>query len=261
MGGLFNKIPLTSWTFGIGLLALIGCPLFSGYFSKDLILAYAFHQHPLFYWAGSFTAFLTAFYMCRLYIVAFFGKARVPAAEHPHESPKVMTVPLVILAVFSFIAGWSIAGYGIENFYHAWQVNLLHATGQVPETGQYIPVPELPEFYAFVPLALIVSGVLAAWYLYFGCASDPLDIRVLARKFYVDEFYDQRVVAGQQDAANLLSWLDNWVLDGVILRGAAYITVGVGEVLRLFQTGSLQTYAFLFSLGGALVIYFALFVH
>ncbi|MCE0496679.1 MAG: NADH-quinone oxidoreductase subunit L [Methylacidiphilales bacterium] len=250
MGGLFKKIPLTAWTFGIGLLALIGCPLLSGFYSKDLILAFAFHTHPLFYWVGSFTAFLTAFYMTRLYVIAFFGPARTPAAEHPHESPSVMTVPLVILATFSVIAGWSIWGYGIKDYYHTWAVN-----------GQDIPLPELPGFYGFVPLVLVVSGVLAAYYLYCDRSTDPLDIRILAQKFYIDDFYDRSLVGGQQHAVNLLSWLDNWVLDGFIIRGAAYVTVGIGEILRLFQTGNLQTYAFLFSLGGAVVIYFALFAH
>jgi len=257
MGGLFKKIPLTAVTFGIGYLALIGCPPFSGYFSKDLILAYALEHHPLFYWAGSFTAFLTAFYMTRLYIVAFLGDARTPAAEHPHESPSVMTVPLILLAIGSAIAGF----VGIGNYYHAWALNVLYTTGQMTQTGLYVAPPELSFFYSFVPLALIIGGVASSYYLYFGRSTDPLDIRILANKFYFDEIYDRRIVGGQQRAANLLAWLDNWVLDGVILRGAAYVTVGIGELLRLFQTGSLQTYAFLFSLGGALVIYFALFVH
>jgi len=259
MGGLFKKIPLTAWTFGIGLLALIGCPFLSGFYSKDLILAFAYAQHPFFFWVGSFTAFLTAFYMTRLYVIAFLGPARTPAAEHPHESPSVMTVPLVILAVCSIIAGWSFIG--IRNYYHAWAVNLLHTTGQMPLTGQYISLPELPGFYGYVPLALVVSGVLASYYLYRNRSTDSLDLQILAQKFYIDDFYDRSLVGGQQRAANLFSWLDNWVLDGFILRGAAYVTVGVGEILRLFQTGSLQTYAFLFSLGGAAVIYFALFAH
>jgi NADH-quinone oxidoreductase subunit L len=264
MGGLFKKIPLTAWTFGIGLLALIGCPFFSGFFSKDLILAFAYsHYHifgcPIFFWAGSLTAFLTAFYMTRLYMVAFFGAARSAAAGHPHESGLWMTVPLVILALLSLIAGWPFVG--ISDYYQAWGVALHEATGQLKETGRYVPLPEIPGIYAYVPFTLVACGVLASYFLYRGRATDPLDIRVLAQKFYIDEFYDRSLVGGQQRAANLLSWLDNWVLDGFILRGAAYVTVGIGEILRLFQSGSLQTYAFLFSLGAAAVVYFTLFAH
>jgi NADH-quinone oxidoreductase subunit L len=261
MGGLAKKIPLTAWTFCIGFLALAGCPLLSGFFSKDLILAFAYTNHPLYFWVGSFTAFLTAFYMTRLFVVAFLGSARTSAAAHPHESPLVMTIPLVILAVFSVIAGWSINGNGVGNYYHVWAINQLNTTGQLPLTGKYIPLPELPGFYGYVPLVLVISGVLAAFFLYRDRSTDPLDIRILARKFYIDEIYDRSLVGGQQRAANLLSWLDSWVLEGLIIRGAAYVTVGIGELLRLFQTGSLQAYAFLFSLGGAVMVYLALFTH
>jgi NADH-quinone oxidoreductase subunit L len=106
-----------------------------------------------------------------------------------------------------------------------------------------------------------VLGVVSAFYLYWGSATDPLDIEILANKFYFDEFYDRNLVGGQQWAARFLNWIDGWILDGLIIRGSAYVSVGVGEILRLFQTGSLQGYAFLFSLGGILLIYFTLFAH
>ncbi len=100
-----------------------------------------------------------------------------------------------------------------------------------------------------------------AYLLYWNAETDPLDIKILAGKFYIDEFYDRSLVGGQQLAARFLNWIDAWILDGLIIRGSAYISVGVGEILRLFQTGSLQGYAFLFSLGGLLLIYFTLFGH
>ncbi|HUB66145.1 MAG TPA: NADH-quinone oxidoreductase subunit L [Candidatus Methylacidiphilales bacterium] len=261
MGGLFKKIPLTAWTFLIGFLALSGFPLLSGFFSKDLILAFAYTHHPFYFWVGSFTAFLTAFYMTRLFVVAFFGPPRTPAAEHPHESPAVMTAPLVILAVFSVVAGWSFGGYGIGNYYHLWAINQLNATGQLLPTGKYIALPELPGFYGWVPSMLVIAGGLTSLWLYWDRSTDPLNIRILAQKFYFDEIYDRSLVGGQQRAANLLSWLDSWILEGLIIRGAAYVTVGIGELLRLFQTGSLQAYAFILSLGGAVVIYLTLFTH
>jgi NADH-quinone oxidoreductase subunit L len=260
MGGLAKKIPLTFWTFLVGTLALIGCPFFAGAFSKDFVLAVAYLRHPAFYWVGVITAYLTAFYMTRLVVVAFFGSARVPEAEHPHESPRVMTIPLILLAIPSFLAGYKI--FGIQNFFHTWTLELLRTTGQIPNDGSYVALPELPFFLGeAVPALFVLAGVSAAYALYRGRERDPLHLKVLAHKFYFDEFYDRELVGGQQMLAGFLSWIDNWILDGVILRGAAYLSVGAGELLKLVQTGNLLTYAFLFSLGGGLLIYFTLFVH
>jgi NADH-quinone oxidoreductase subunit L len=262
MGGLARKIPLTFWTFIIGMLALIGFPFFSGFFSKDLILAVAYASHPLFYWVGAFTAFLTSFYMTRLVVVAFFGRARTPAAEHPHESPPVMTVPLIILAVLSLVGGFSFAGVGIKYFYHAWSLDQLRITGQIANDGRYVALPEMSLLLGMiVPLLMVFAGLTLGILLYRGRDKDPLHLSLLAHKFYFDEFYDRKLVAGQQLFARVLNWLDSWILDGVILRGTAYLSVGVGELLKLVQTGSLQTYAFVLSLGGALLIYFTLFGH
>jgi NADH-quinone oxidoreductase subunit L len=260
MGGLAKKIPLTFWTFAIGTLALIGCPFFAGSFSKDFVLTVAYAYHPAFYWVGVFTAFLTAFYMSRLVLVAFFGPARTPAAEHPHESPRVMTIPLVLLAIPSILAGWSFVG--IKGFFYNWSVDVLRSTGQVANDGSVVAPPEINFFLGeIVPALVVLLGVGLACALYKGREHDPLHLKVLAKKFYFDEFYDRDLVGFQQYFANFLSWIDSWILDGVILRGGAYLSVGLGEMLKLFQTGSLQTYAFLFTLGGGLLIYFTLFAH
>jgi NADH-quinone oxidoreductase subunit L len=260
MGGLARKIPLTFWCFALGMLALIGCPGFSGSFSKDFVLAVAYARHPIFYWVGALTAFLTAFYMTRLLVVAFFGPAHTEAARHPHESPRVMTIPLILLAIPSVLAGY--AFFGLKNFYHAWAISLLHTTGQIPNDGRYVAVPELGFFLGeAVPALFVLAGVVLAFVLYLGRETDPLHIKVLARKFYFDEFYDREIVGGVQLFASVWSWFDSWILDGVIIRGGAYLSVAAGEVLKLIQTGNLQTYAFLFTLGGGLLIYFALFLH
>jgi len=262
MGGLWKKIPLTSWTFGIGMLALIGFPFLSGSFSKDYVLSIAYTYHPVFYWVGVFTAFLTAFYMTRLFVVAFFGKAHVPEAEHPHESPSVMTTPLIILAVLSVIGGYSIAGYGIKDYFTSWAGNQFVVAGQPFNSGHIVRADEPGWFLEMgVPLIIVLLGVAAAYQLYRNRSTDPLHLKILAKKFYLDEIYDRSLVGGQQMAAGFMAWIDSWILEGLIIRGTAYLSAGAGELLRLFQTGSLQTYAFLFSLGGALVIYFALFAH
>jgi NADH-quinone oxidoreductase subunit L len=260
MGGLRAKIPITFWTFVIGTLALIGCPLFSGAFSKDFVLTVAYLRHPAFYWVGVITAFLTAFYMTRLVVVAFLGGPRTPAAGHPHESPRVMLIPLILLAIPSVLAGWPIPFIGIRNFFLSWETGVFRSTGQLSADATAARLPEIGFFLGeAVPAVIVLLGVASAYALYRGRASDPLHIRVLAHKFYIDEFYDRALVHGQQLFANFWSWIDSWILDGLIIRGAAYLSVGVGELLKLFQTGSLQTYAFLFSLGGGLLIYFTLF--
>jgi NADH-quinone oxidoreductase subunit L len=259
MGGLARKIPLTFWTFLLGYLALIGFPGFAGFFSKDLILNVAYEANPWFYWVGAFTAFLTAFYMTRLVVVAFLGNGRTEAAQHPHESPPVMTMPLIILAVLSVIGGFAL---GIRGFYHGWSVDQLRDTGQLPAASIAPMLPELSfALGTIVPLVMVFGGIGLAFALYRGRDRDPLHLKVLAHKFYFDEFYDNQLVGGQQLFARFLNWIDSWILEGAILRGLAYLSVGAGELLKLLQTGSLQTYAFILSIGGALLIYFTLFAH
>jgi len=258
MGGLSQKIPLTFWTFAIGMLALIGCPLLAGSYSKDYVLTVAYLYDPVFYWVGLFTAGLTAFYMTRLVVVAFFGSPRTEAAKHPHESPWHMTTPLVLLAILSVIGGW----IGLKTYYHGWNVTVLQDIGFMPRDGNEVGFPEISAFLDLIlPITMVAFGVAAAYLIYWGRDKDPLNIRILAHKFYIDEFYDRSLVGGQQLTARFFAWIDSWILDGLILRGAAYISVGFGEILRLFQTGSLQGYSFLFALGGVVLIYFTLFVH
>jgi len=171
-----------------------------------------------------------------------------------------MTIPLVILAVCSVIAGYSFVG--IKDYYYSANINLLQTTNQLPTDGRYIAPPEIGWVFEMgVPLLAVLGGVAGAYLLYRGRSSDPLHIKVLARKFYFDEFYDRSLVGGQQVTANFFAWIDSWILEGAIIRGMAYLSAGLGEMLKLFQTGSLQAYAFLFSLGGVLLIYFTLFAH
>jgi NADH-quinone oxidoreductase subunit L len=257
MGGLFKKIPLTSITFIIGMLALCGVPPFAGFWSKDYLLSIAMQRSPVYYFFGVGTAFLTAFYMTRLVTIAFFGKARTKAAEHPHESPWHMTTPLVILAVLSVIGGF----IGLENYYSGWKDAIIQ-TLQFPIRNSGGEVNFFTE--SILPGTVVALGIGSAWLLYRDVATDPLKggfYRVLADKFYFDDMYDNWVVGGQQLAARFFAWIDRWILDGLIIRGAAYVCVGFGELLRLFQTGNLQAYAFFFTLGGILLIYFTLFVH
>jgi NADH-quinone oxidoreductase subunit L len=265
MGGLLRKIPLTGITFLIGMLALSGIWPFAGFWSKDYLLSLCYLRSPFFYGVGVFTAFLTAFYMTRLVVIAFFGPARTKAAEHPHESPWHMTTPLVILAVLSCIGGV----IGLKGFYHGWSTSVaenIHfvAPFKITEPGAFLEM--------ILPLATVVLGIGCAWSLYYDAKTDPLEhvsinllvgrihpFSILANKFYFDDIYDNYVVVTQQMVARSFAWIDSWIIDGLIIRGAAYVCVGFGELLRLFQTGNLQAYAYVFTLGGIILIYFTLF--
>jgi len=167
MGGLSRKLPVTFVTFTVGALALIGCPPFSGFFSKDAILALAYERNMTIFILGLFTAFLTAFYVVRLLIIVFFGETRSEAAHQSKESPIVMTGPLIVLAILAALGGF---GFFARNF---------------------LPLPTEKETAFLVPVlafvALIVGSGLAIA-LYRNRVSEPIDVEVLRDKFYFDEF-------------------------------------------------------------------------
>src|SRR6201994_2134564 len=227
MGGLRNKMPVTFWTFLIGTLALIACPPFAGFWSKDDILASADHNIPAFLAIAAVT-FLTAFYMSRLFVVAFLGESRSVHARHAHESPRVMTVPLIILPVPACIAG-------------------LPFIAPI-----FIKVPEhegSPLGAMAVSLLAVAAGVASGFYLYKGKNKDSVDIPLFEHKFYFDEFYRSLIKWTQDLLADVSAFFDRWVIDGGLVRGLGGITWGAGFALRFLQIGNLQAYAFLFGAG------------
>ena len=243
MGGLRSRMKWTFLTFIAGYLALIGCPGLSGYFSKDLILLAAYNGNKIIFLFGLFTAFLTAFYMTRLVVVAFFGDARSDAAKHGHDGPSAMTLPLCILAILSIFAGLA----------HGYFEKLVE--GVAHQEHSYV-VPLL------ATLAFL-GGLTIAWRLYSGRSEEPLQLPVLSallkNKFYIDELY-AALIAGTQDLlAACTSWFDKWILDGVFVRGLSGCVWGTGFVLRFLQFGNLQAYAFLFGTGVVALVYFIVF--
>jgi NADH-quinone oxidoreductase subunit L len=238
MGGLSRKLPVTFVTFTVGALALIGCPPFSGFFSKDAILALAYERNMTIFILGLFTAFLTAFYVVRLLIIVFFGETRSEAARQSKESPLVMTGPLIVLAILAALGGF---GFFARNF-------LPLPTEK--ETAFLVPV------LAFVAL-FVGSGLAIA--LYRNRVSEPIDVEVLRNKFYFDEFYTWLINWTQELLARVSAFFDRWIIDTVAVDGSSRGTWGIGAVLRLIQVGNLQAYAFLFGLGVVAVIYFAVF--
>ena len=239
MGGLQQKMPITFWTFLVGTLALCGFPPFSGFWSKDVIIASGFEEHPF---AGTFlaiAAFFTAFYMARLFTVAFLGTPRAGPAEYAHESPQVMTGPLIVLAIPATIAGFP----AIANIFL-----------KVPEHESSTGPTAL-----MISLLALVAGLGLGFMLYREKAKDPISIPLFANRFYIDEFYRSLVKWTQDLLAGISAFVDRWVVDGGVIGGLAGITWGFGFALRFLQIGNLQAYAFLFGFGVVLLLYLILF--
>jgi NADH-quinone oxidoreductase subunit L len=257
MGNLRKKMPVTFWTFLVGALALCGVPPFSGFYSKDSIFAQALEEKSYGLFAVAvFIAALTTFYTFRLFFVVFSGKEKSEGASHAHESSAVMTVPLVVLAVFSFIGG----GIGIWNNY---------GSQFIPDFKPLTLAEQLTEpFHNLFPmlcgLGAVVIGFFLALSLYKNAATDPLPAKLgglataMKDKFYFDELYEATVIRLHDFIATVCDWFDRWMVEGFcigLIRGGTNLS---GRALRLMQTGNLQTYAFLFVFGVAVVLYFVL---
>jgi NADH-quinone oxidoreductase subunit L len=262
MGGLRKKLPATWWTFLFGTLALAGLWPFSGFFSKDSILAQALVQHSVgFFVLAGFVAMLTTFYMFRLLFVVFYGAKKSEAADHAHESPGVMLWPLRILAVLSFIGGF----IGIEPLYHRAFGSVI---GEPPVTESFVrslfaPFREAPVAALFGLLAIAV-GFGAAYILYANADKDPIAqkypplSRLLRNRFYLDEIYQRTVIKLHDRIAAIAGWIDSALIDGVGIGTVRWGTDFAGRWLRLVQSGNLQAYAILFALGVALVLWMVL---
>jgi NADH-quinone oxidoreductase subunit L len=244
MGGLRTKIP---WTFGVMLcasLAIAGFPFTSGFFSKDAILLAADHRAPWIYWVGVFTAGMTAFYVFRAFFMTFFGKYR--GQEHPHESPPVMMIPLVILAVLSIVGGKL---FNIPDFLHT-----------------VFPAVEAPE--EFGPMAVASAagllGIALAYLMYVYKPGIPDSIAngakglytLIYNKYFVDEIYDAAVVKPLVEGSRVVLWkgADAGLIDGMV-NGIGARAKGIGGVLRLAQSGNTRSYATWVAFGSVLLIF------
>ncbi len=251
MGGLREKMPATYRTFLIGTLALCGVPPLSGFFSKDGILAAAadsHHGNPVLFGIGILAAVLTTLYMGRLVLVAFHGAHRSDQASHAKESPSVMTVPLWILLVPTLVAGF----FPVEHMINQ-TLGLHHAGGHAAA----------PLAMAFSVLALMIGGSVA-WSHYAGAGTDPLTQRfsglstLLRNRLWMDEIFSGMIAITHEAVSKLAGWVDQKILRGAIMGLFQHGVDIIGRGLRLVQSGSLQTYAFLFVVGVALVIYIVL---
>ncbi len=242
MGGLRKFMPITFYTLGIASLAISGFPGFSGFFSKDAILSAAYVHSPWMFWVGAITAGVTAFYVFRAYFLAFFGDYR--GHHHPHESPLVMTLPLIVLAVLAAVGGF----LSVPNW----------LSPQFPLSAQENLTP------MFISAACGIIGIVIAWFLYVAqpAMADSLKntagplYTLVANKYYVDEFYRAVIVRPLEIISTFILWrgIDEGVIDGALVNGFGRVIRGWGSLFRYFQSGSIRNYAAWVFAGSLIVI-------
>ncbi|RYY56890.1 MAG: NADH-quinone oxidoreductase subunit L [Chitinophagaceae bacterium] len=269
MGGLSKYMKITNLTFLIGCIAIAGIPGFSGFFSKDEILAGAFARSPIIYGVGLFTALLTAFYMFRLYATTFRGSFRGTHDQehHLHESPAAITIPLVILAVLSVVGGY----IGIPEFmvHGAHRLaDFLHpifASSQeiFEQHGHTHPDHQTEWILTGLSSALIIVVVVFAWKK-FSAKPDIAEAqgfgKVLENKWYVDELYDKVIVQPIYKFAGFLSnVVERLVIDGLV-NGVGRLVNYSGRQLRLLQSGQVGSYVLLMVIGMLLVFVIQFFL-
>ena len=257
MGNLRKKMPVTFWTFLIGALALSGIPPFSGFYSKDSILAQTLEQKNYVLFAVAISvAGITAFYIFRLFFVVFFGKEKSEVVSHAHESPLVITLPLAVLAIFAAIGGF----ISITNNYNS-QFAPDHETLSILQ--QFIEPLRTPIPMLF-GIGVAALGIFKAFSLYAKADKDPLPEKLgglataMKNRFYFDEFYEATFIRAHDFIATVADWIDRWLVEGFCIGAIRGGTDLSGRALRLMQTGNLQTYAILFVLGVVLLLYFVL---
>jgi len=254
MGGLRKKLPITFITMLIGTLAIAGLPPFSGFFSKDEILAHVYEHDKIMWVIGVFTAFLTAFYMFRMLFLTFFGTYRGThhAEEKIHESPKSMTIPLIVLAVLSAVGGF----IGIPEVLggHHWLSQWLSPViMHHPEAGDHST--------EFMLMGITIVGVLISIGIAYSRyvkqnhvpvaaeAKRPVLASISYNKFYIDELYDA-IIRKPLDALSTFFYkiVDTKIVDGIV-NGLGLGTSEASKGLRLLQSGNVGFYIFMMVVG------------
>jgi NADH-quinone oxidoreductase subunit L len=230
MGGLWKRTPLTFATMLCAAVAIAGVPPFSGFHSKDAILLAAHHHAPWMYWIGVLTAAMTAFYVFRAIFLAFLGDYR--GSAHPHESPPAMSIPLVVLGLFSLWGGYFNVLPWLEPIFPAAE-------------------PGHDALLVYVSVAAGLAGIALAWLFYvarpgwsdaFAAKAGGL-YRLVLNKYYVDELYNAAIVNPLRDLAGWLARaFDQRGIDGAV-NGMAGVAGWLGAQARRLQTGLVGLYA------------------
>jgi len=277
--GLRYLMPTTFWTFWFGALALSGVFPFAGFWSKDAIIGAAGARgeagpaamlYTVLFWASLFTAFLTAFYTFRGLFLTFYGRERVPpeAGHHAHESPSVMTAPLMVLALCALCVG------ALFDWHHLFAAFLGHTPSLAYsgiQTATHASGGHSHLGLAVFSTAVALLGIGLAAYFYLGdqrqierltrLMSSPLGLKLYqlsSGKFYIDAIYALLVVWPLRLAASASYWFDRYVIDGLV-NFCGHVPVVLGAVLRSLQSGMVQFYALVMVLG-TLVLIATLFV-
>ncbi len=270
MGGLKKYMPITYWTMFIAALASAGVPGFSGFFSKDAIIeAVGFANIPgveFAYFCVLATVFVTALYTFRLVFVTFHGKPRMDThtREHLHESPWVVTLPLVVLAIPTIAAGWFIGPMVFGDYFsNAIYVSSQHdAIEQLGATFTGIG-GMMMHALSTIPFWLSLAGIFTAWFLYILRPDIPGKIKkwmlplhtLLDRKYYIDEFYSWFFAGGTRALSKgLWKFGDIKVIDGFFVNGTARVVAWTAMLVRRFQTGYIYHYAFTMIVGVFILI-------
>lgn len=266
MGGLRKYMPVTYVTSLIGTLALIGFPGFSGFFSKDALIE-AVHHSEIFgagyaYWCVLIGVFVTALYSFRLLFMVFHGEERMDghAREHVHESPLVVTLPLILLAIPSAAIGWYTIGPLLFGGFFQGSLAVLPKHDVLYELGKHFEGPGAFVLHGLLSpvLYLAAAGFVTAWYLYMK-RPDLLDAvtaklsvayKVLDKKYYVDELYEKGIAAGGRGFGRALWQVgDVTLIDGLMVNGTANSIGWFSTVIRRMQSGYLYHYAFAMIIG------------
>jgi NADH-quinone oxidoreductase subunit L len=275
MGGIRKYMPITYWTALVGSLALIGFPGSSGFFSKDLLIEAVKDSHwhhgttagdQLTYWFAYLSVllgvFVTALYSFRMFFLVFHGKERMDAEtkSHLHETPAVVTVPLILLAIPSAVIGWFTVGPVLFGDYFGDAIQVQSAHDVLAHMGEawhgslglLLHAWQTPVFW------LAASGVFVAWFLYLKRPDIPATIKdkvlplynLLDRKYYFDDLYIKGFAAGGRNLGKFL-WQkgDELIIDGILVNGTAKAVGRLAGVMRQIQTGYLYTYAFAMIIG------------
>jgi NADH-quinone oxidoreductase subunit L len=275
MGGLKKYLPITHATFFIGWVAIIGMPPFAGFFSKDEILFKAFvspHGHFLLWLAGLIGAVCTAFYMTRLMALTFWGKSRVPKEIHPHESPPVMSIPLIILAVLSVVGGWigipHVIGAILPGHPGNWLEHWFHGVIMEPAAahGGVHPSAALEWSLMGISVSLAALSALLAYNFYVVNPERPKAFAakigglytLVYNKYFVDEFYFARIINPLVEASRgLWAYIDVNFIDKTTYVVSDMVR-GVGSAAKSFQNGNMQQYAMYIALGVAVTMFLIL---
>jgi NADH:ubiquinone oxidoreductase subunit 5 (subunit L)/multisubunit Na+/H+ antiporter MnhA subunit len=268
---LGKKMRVTSLTMLVGALAISGIPPLSGFWSKDEVLAAVYHAGEfdtlffLLWFLGTATAFMTAFYMFRMWFMTFAGEPR--SDYHAHESPRVMTVPLMILAGLAAVSGFALfISDGFKHFIEGSISGLMHEVHH--ESAGDILGEIFGDPLTYLSLVLAVAGILIAYRMY---RVPGFDRSVFARgvsgrlqvalenRWYISKFYDDFAVKIVYSLSLVADAFDRYVIDGMV-NGFAYLGGRSGGVIRRMQSGNVQRYASLIVIGLCLLLIFMLYV-